>query len=202
MALCLRRQLLVNDEISEVFQLARTVPHVSSERQGAEMGEAHEGRLLEFLKAIVGQRDDFQWHIEEGLLANEVDFVVHQLHMAEMLEILECSVADVLQLIVVEQNLSDFYERVKGARMNHFDLIEGEIELDENRETVESVGVDLYQRTIRHHELVEIVEVVVGQLFLLDFCVGEKRKLAENCVSPKFGCRGKSMWKRLNSPAM
>jgi hypothetical protein len=40
------------------------------------MGEAHEGRLLEFLKAIVGQRDDFQWHIEEGLLANEVDFVL------------------------------------------------------------------------------------------------------------------------------
>jgi hypothetical protein len=78
---------------------------------------------------------------------------------------------------------------VKGARMNHFDLIEGEIELDENRETVESVGVDLYQRTIRHHELVEIVEVVVGQLFLLDFCEEGKKKIA---LVGSFWCRGKS----------
>lgn len=57
------------------------------------MSETHEGCFLEHLKAIVGQVNCLERHVEESLLTNEVNEIIFELYVTQMLEILEGTVA-------------------------------------------------------------------------------------------------------------
>lgn len=62
-----------------------------------------------------------------------MNFIIFQLHVTQVLKILKCPITDWRQLIIVKKNFPNLDERMKRSRMNYFDLVIGEIQLDEDR---------------------------------------------------------------------